>query len=807
MNQLWQDLRFGFRLWAKTPWVTFIAILSLAIGIGINSTAFGIVDNLFLRPPPGKNPSQLVSIIPETPEGPDMSSYPEYLDLNRDTTAFSGVAAVAGHMVFLTTPRGTELLPMEIVSNNFFSVLDVNFAAGRSFSPASSGSSSKPRAETVISYSLWQSHFGGDPSIVGKSITLNHGVFTLVGVAPKGFQGLNRVMANDVWLPASLDSRSLNSRPQERQFREFDQLVGRLAPGVTPAQARAQLSVLAARLAKAYPATNTNRIFALVSESERFSENLRPAGLLMAIVSLVLLVCCANVAGLLLARSETRARELAMRRALGARRGRLIRQLLTEGLLLAFAGGALGLLLAHWLIELQPALMPPFFTSVSLNLHIDGHVLIFALASVFGTVLVFGLVPAFVASRSDLISAMKSASPGTSGRKWFVRHAFTVGEIALSFVLLAGAALFARSYFFSQGIHPGFDTRKNFLLINLVPGMAGYNGAQTFSYFQDLKPKLGATPGVQSVSVARRFLLTPSGGGAEVKISIPDSQAAHEQKDVRVKFDAVDSDYFPTVGTKILLGRPFSHSEILADSRVAIVSQEMSRRFWPGANAIGKHIMVDAEDFQVIGVAQDAKINSVHEPAEPYIYLPFTERRMGDTVLIVETKINPLRLAPAIEKQIRDINSNVPIIDVQTNRTLMRNVLWADRMEAEVVGVLSLLGALLAAVGLYGVISQLVNRRRQELGVRIALGAQRADIVRLVLFEAAKLTLFGGLIGFAVALATTRFLSDLLFGVRPYDAIAFAAACAFVALIVPAASLYPAYRATELNPMDVLQCE
>lgn len=805
MNQLWQDLRFGFRLWAKTPWLTFIAVLSLAIGIGINSTAFGIVDALFLLPPPGRNPSQLVSIIPETPQGPDMSSYPEYLDLDQQTTAFSGVVARAGHMVFLTTPRGTELLPMEIVSNNFFSVLDVNLAAGRSFSPASSGNSSKPGLEAVISYSLWQSHFGGDPSIIGKSITLNHGMFTLVGIAPKGFQGLNRVLANDVWLPASLDG--FDSSPQNRKFREFDELVGRLAPGVTPAQARAQLNVLAARLAKAYPATNTDRTFALVSESERFNENLRPAGLLMAIVSLVLLVCCANVAGLLLARSETRARELAMRRALGARRWRLIRQLLTEGLLLAFAGGALGLLLARWLIDLEPALMPPFFTSVGLNLHIDGHVLIFALASVFGTVLVFGLVPSFVASSADLISAMKSASSGTSGPKWFVRHAFTASEIALSFVLLAGAALFVRSYFFSQSIHPGFDTRKNFLLINLVPGMAGYNGDQTLSYFQDLKPKLAATPGVQSVSIARRFLLTPSGGGAEVKISIPGSQAAREQKDVRVKFNAVDADYFSAVGTNILLGRAFSSSEILTDSRVAIVSQEMSRRFWPGADAIGKHILIDAQDFQIIGVAQDAKINSVHEPAEPYIYLPFEKGRMGDTVLIVETKADPLRLAPAIEKQIRDINSNVPIIDVQTNRTLMRNVLWADRMEAEVVGVLSLLGALLAAIGLYGVISQLVNRRRQELGVRIALGAQRTDIVRLVMAEAAKLTLLGGAIGLAAALAITRFLSDLLFGVRPYDAIAFAAACAFIALIVPAASLYPAHRATKLNPTEVLQSE
>lgn len=805
MNRLWQDLRFGFRLWAKTPWVTFIATLSLAIGIGINSTAFGIVDTLFLRPPPGKNPSQLVSIVPETPQGPDMSSYPEYLDLDQQTTAFSGVVARAGHMVFLTTPRGTELLPMEIVSNNFFSVLGVNLAAGRSFSPASSGNSSKRGPEAVISYSLWQSHFGGDPSIIGKPITLNHGIFTLVGITPKGFQGLNRVLANDVWLPASLDG--FDSSPQNRKFREFDELVGRLAPGVTPAQARAQLNVLAARLAKAYPATNTNRTFALVSESERFNENLRPAGLLMAIVSLVLLVCCANVAGLLLARSETRARELAMRRALGARRWRLIRQLLTEGLLLAFAGGALGLLLTRWLIDLEPALMPPFFTSVGLNLHIDGHVLIFALASVFGTVLVFGLVPSFVASSADLISAMKSASSGTSGPKWFVRHAFTAGEIALSFVLLAGAALFARSYFFSQSIHPGFDTRRNFLLINLVPGMAGYNGDQTFSYFQDLKPKLAATPGVQSVSIARRFLLTPSGGGAEVKISIPGSQAAREQKDVRVKFNAVDSDYFPTVGTRILLGRPFSPSEILADSRVAIVTQEMSRRFWPGADVIGKHIVIDAQDFQIIGVAQDAKINSVHEPAEPYIYLPFEKGRMGDTVLIVETKADPLRLAPAIEKQIRDINSNVPIIDVQTNRTLMRNVLWADRMEAEVVGVLSLLGALLAAIGLYGVISQLVNRRRQELGVRIALGAQRADIVRLVMGEAVKLTLLGGAIGLAAALAITRFLSDLLFGVRPYDAISFAAACLFIALIVPAASLYPAHRATTLDPMEVLRLE
>jgi predicted permease len=805
MNQLWQDLRFGFRLWAKTPWVTFIAILSLAIGIGINSTAFSVVDALFLRPPPGKNPSQLVSIIPETPQGPDMSSYPEYLDLNQDTTAFSGVLARAGHMVFLTTARGTELLPMETVSNNFFSVLAVNVAAGRSFTPAPSRSSSSPHFEAIISYSLWRSHFGGDPSIIGKPINLNHAMFTVVGVAPEGFQGLGRVLANDVWLPASLEG--FDSAPQNRQFREFDELVGRLAPGVTPAQARAQLAVLAARLAKAYPATNTNRTFALVSESERFSDALRPTGLIIAIVSLVLLVCCANVASLLIARSETRAREIAMRRALGARRWRLIRQLLTEGLLLALAGGAVGLLLARWLIDLQPALMPSFFTSIGLNLHIDQPVLTFTFASVLGTVLLFGLVPALVASKGNLIAAMKNASSGRPGRKWFARHVFTIGEIALSFVLLVAASLFARSYSFSASIHPGFDTRKNFLLVDLVPSMAGYNGPQTFSYFQDLKPKLAATPGVQSVSIARRFLLTPTGGGAEVKISIPGSQSAREQEDIRVKFNAVDSDYFQTVGTRILLGRQFSASEIQADSPVAVISHEMSRRFWPGVDAIGKHIVIDSQDFQIIGVAQDAKINSVHEAIEPYIYLPFAERRMGDTVLIVETKTNPLRLAPAIEKQIHDMNPNVPITDVQTNRTLMRNVLWADRTEAEVVGVLSLLGALLSAIGLYGVISQLVNHRRQELGVRIALGAQRTDIVRLVLVEAAKLTALGGIIGLIAALATTRFLSDLLFGVRPYDAIAFAAACAFVALIVPAASLYPAYRATKLHPMDVLQFE
>lgn len=803
MNQLWQDLRFGLRLWTKTPWVTAIAVLSLAIGIGINSTAFSIVDVLFLSPTPGKNPSQLVSIMPESPQGPDMSSYPEYLDLNQETTAFSGVLARAGHMVFLTTARGTELLPMELVSNNYFSVLGVDFADGRSFSSTREGTSSL--REAIISYSLWQSRFGGDSSIIGRSITLNHAAFTVVGVAPKGFNGLSRMLANDVWLPASLEG--FDSSPQSRNFREFDELVGRLAPGVTPAQARAQLSVLAARLAKAYPATNTNRTFALVSESERFNENVRPASLLMAMVSLVLLVCCANVAGLLIARSETRARELAMRRALGARRWRLIRQLLTEGLLLAFAGGALGLLLARWLIDLQPALMPPFFTSVGLNLQINRPVFTFTLATVLGTVLVFGLVPSVVASKADLISAMKNASTGTRARRWFARYAFTAAEIALSFVLLAGAGLFARSYFFSQSIHPGFDTRKNFLLVNLAPAMAGYNGQQILSYFHEMKGKLAATPGVQRVSLARRFLLTPAGGGAEVKLSIPGSQAAREQKDVRVKFNAVDSDYFQTVGTTILLGREFSPSEIQADSRVAVISQDMSRRFWPGLDAVGKHILIDAQDFQIIGIAQDAKINSIHEAAEPYVYLPFGARRMDVPVLIVETKGNPLSLASTIENEIHNANSNVPIIEVETNRTLMRNVLWADRMEASTVGVLSLLGILLAAVGLYGVVSQAVNRRRHELGVRIALGAQRTDIVQLVLGEAARITFLGGFFGFAAALAATRFLSGLLFGVRPYDALAFAVAWGLVALVVPLASFYPAYRATRLNPVDVLQSE
>jgi predicted permease len=804
MNQLWQDLRFGLRLWSKTPWLTFIAVVSLAIGIGINSTAFSIVDTLFLRPPAGKNPSQLVSIIPETPQGSDMSSYAEYLDLNQNTTAFSGVLASSAHMVFLTTPRGTELLPMELVSSNYFSVLGLNLAAGRSFSPVRPVASPGSRDEVIISYSLWQSHFGGDPSIVGRSIILNRGMFTVVGVAPKGFQGLNKVFLNDVWLSARFSGAPAD---QNSQFREFDDLIGRLAPGVTPAQARAQLSVLAERLAKAYPATNAHRTFALVSESERFSDALRPTGLIMAIVGLVLLVCCANVAGLLMARSETRAREIAMRRALGARRWRLIRQLLTEGLLLALAGGAFGLLLARWLIAIQPALMPPFFTSIGLNLHIDGRVVVFTLVSVLGTVLVFGLVPAVVASRADLISAMKNASSASCGRPWFARHAFTAGEIALSLVLLVGAALFARSYFFSQSIHPGFDTRKNFLLVSLEPFMAGYNGPQAFSYFQELKQKLASTPGVQRVSLARRFVLTPTGGGAEVRISVPGSQAAREQQEIRVKFNAVDSGYFQTVGTNILQGRAFSPADIAADSHLAIISADMELHVLGGAHSVGKHILIDSQDFEIIGIAQDAKINSIHEAVEPYIYLPFDAGRMDEPVLIVETKGSPLRLAAAIEKQIHDINANVPIIDVQTNRTLMRNALWVDRTQAEIVGVLSLLGALLAAVGLYGVISQVVHRRRHELGVRIALGAQRDDIVRLVLAEAAKLTLLGGAIGLAVALAATRFLAGLLFGVRPYDTLAFAAACAFVALVVPAASLYPAFRATKLDPMSVLQFE
>jgi len=389
----------------------------------------------------------------------------------------------------------------------------------------------------------------------------------------------------------------------------------------------------------------------------------------------------------------------------------------------------------------------------------------------------------------------------------FAHSMFVVGEVALSVVLLVGSGLLARSFYFSRNIRPGFDTHKNLLLLNPLPQIAGYNDQQSFAYFEEAKKETGELPGVMRVSLARRFLLSPSGGGSEVRISIPGVGLPAQQPSIPIKFNAVDADYFQTVGTRILSGRDFSSADLTAKSHVVLISQEMAKSFWPKDNPIGKHIFADDQDCQVVGVAQDAKINNLHEAPEPYVYFPLDQRNIDGPTLIIETARDPSSLAGTVQNRIRTIDANVPIAGVTTSQEIIHRAMWEERISTQIMGSLSMLGAMLAAIGLYGVISYVVDRRRRELGMRIALGARQQDILQLVLGQGLKLALIGAAVGVVIAFGVSRMLSSELYGVRPYDLWAFLGGCVLTLLISLAAAYFPARRAMKADPMAVLRYE
>ncbi len=803
MGQMWQDLRYGLRLFARAPLFTVTAVLSLAIGIGVNSTAFSVVDAFLLRPVPGTAPEQLANLNAKTPRGFDRLSYPDFVDIRQGTSAFSGVLAVTGHGAFLKTEGESVLLLTNFVSEDYFEVLGLKLAAGRTFGENQNERAGNGRS-VIISYALWQRQFGGDPGFVGKSIILNNTPYTVAGIAPKGFRGLSRFVATDAWMPVVKEDQVATQRRDDREF----EVVARLAPGANAAQARAALDVIANRLSKENPVTNKDTTFVLETEAERLRGATNGGILALSFVSLVLLICCANVGGLLLARSETRRREIALRRAMGATRFRLVRQLLTEGALLTSGGCALGLVLADWLIGLQSSLIPAEMVPIGLDLRIDARVVAFTLASAVATATFVGLLPAFQGSQKSLASTLQGyeAHSRSRGAGLKMRDVFVVAEIALSVALLVCAGLFARSFAFSRTIKLGIE-KKDLLIVEVAPDVAEHNAAQTASFFETAKERLEGIHGVRRVSKARRYPLSPSGGGAQVKASIPGVELPGQQPAVFVKYNAVDANYFRCVGTQILKGRDFSTADESSGSRVAVVSLQMARQFWQERDPIGAHFLADGNDYQVIGVAQDVRINDVHETFEPYLYLPFWRGPTGEGTLIVETDRDPLAMAGTVRDVIRSVNSDVPIIKTSTSKEILSSAMWDERIGAMVFGDLSLLGAALAAIGLYGVLSFLINRQRHELGVRIALGAGRRDILRLVLGQGLKLAVWGTSLGLAIAFAGSRVLASSLYGVRPRDALTFAGASALAIAISLAASYLPAWKAMRIDPMEVLRFE
>ena len=802
MGALSNDLHYSLRTLVKDPGFTLIAVLSLALGIGVNSTVFSVAEAALLRSWPARAPERLAKIVARSPQGVDAYfSYPDYQDLGQQSRAFDGILAWSRHSKSLRVGTDTRTLLDDLVSPNYFTTLGLKAGRGRTFSPAEQSSTA---LMVVVSDDLWRHSFGADPALVGKQIVLTNRNYTVIGIAPPKFRGLERGVPTDLWLTATTE---ISDETGDRSVRDFE-LLGRLRTGATAVQAQAELDTISHRLADAYPAFDKARSATLISEQERLRQAAFPAFLLMAAVALVLLISSANVAGLVLARSETRRREIAVRLALGAGRARLIRQLLTENAMLAVAGAALGLVLTRWLFRLQPAFFPPMNIDVGLDLRLDAPVILFTLAVSALAVLIFGLAPALGTTKTNLSPALKSGAEGASGavRRLTLRNGLVLAEVALSVVLLTASGLLLRSLLYSRGIHLGFDAGRNLVFFEVEPGTAGYNLERSLAYFDRLRDNVAGLPGVRHVTYARRMLLTDSGGGAEQRVSLPGVVLPQGQPNIPIKFNAVGPGYLRTVGTRILEGRDFTTTDSAAGTKVVLISQTMARRFWPGQNAVGRHIVAEGKDCQIAGVVEDAKINDVHEAPEPYIYFPFGQSATDWGTLIVETAGDPRVLTDTIRSAIRREDQNVPV-GVFTLHFLMQEAYWSDQMAAGFVGGLSALGIFLASVGLYGVIAYVVNRRRREIGIRMALGAERHDVLRLVLAQGLRLAAIGTATGVAAAWAVTRLMSNLLYGVKPTDPLSFAASALIAIVVALTASYVPALRASRVEPNVALRYE
>jgi predicted permease len=795
---------------ARNPGFAAVAVLSLALGIGANTTIFSTVDNLLLKPWPVKDPERLAMISTDSPKLDFSStSYPDYLDIRNQVAAFSDVVAYGDRGCYVSGEgqgQGLELI-VEVVSQNYFEALGVRMLLGRPFSSQASQAAAEGRA-VVVSYKLWQKYYGGKRSLPGKTTLLDGKEFTVIGVAPQEFAGLRQSFP-DIWLTKEgweTMSPAEEQNDADRSNRWFD-LAGHLRRGTRVNEARAQLETLAKRLALAYPSSNQGVNFIARPASEVAHEGMEAGIYLMAMVGLVLLISCANVANLLLAQTERRQREIAMRRALGAGPRRLIGQLLAEGLPLALAGGVLGGLLAAWLMKLVPALVPGLSDTV---LTLDGRVLLFIAAISLFSALVFGLVQGFWVSRSGVAAVLKGDDPrfGRTVGRVPLRSLLVAGEIALSVVLLVASALLLRSLRYSQGINPGFNANKNVVMLSVAPPeFYGYSSDQARAIYPALAAAVEPVPGVIRASYARRPPLIDMEEGESVHVVIPGVQPPPGSDHFKIRYNVVGPKFFATVGARLKEGREFNDFDRPSTAPVVIINDAMARRFWPGQDPVGKALQIGKESFQVVGVVEAGRYSHLHETVQPYLFLPFTQVFSGECTLFVETAGDPRGMIPAILKATTAIAKNLPIVNAVTFRESMREVMAEERSMVELLGSLSILGMCLAAVGLYAAVVYLVNRRTHELGIRMALGARRGDVLGLVLAQGLRLSAAGAAVGLAAALAASRLMSGFIYGVAPTDPLSYVASGLVAISVALAACYFPARRATKVDPLVALRYE
>jgi predicted permease len=790
MLTMFHDLRFAARIFAKNPGATAVAVLSLALAIGPNCALFSVVDRLFLKPSPVQGITQIFSLVLRTDrEGQwETPSYPDLLDYQAQAGDVGSFIAFIKAGAALNSSGQMKVVRMDLVTENYFSVLGARAAAGRPLRESDAHFEGAP--PTVISYSLWQRQFGSASDAVGKILFLSGRAFSVVGIMPCEFRGpAFEVVPADVWIPFSAAPPGYRREIMQRGNLRLDSLV-RLRDGVEKTRAEAVLTTVAKRLASQYPDTNKGK--------EVIFDNPGRGGMLSMIIlslaGLVVLIACANIAGILVAQGEARRREFAVRVAMGATRGRVVRQLVGESLLLSLAAAGGGLLLAFWLIRAMPALNPVTFLSVDFDFRLDDRVLGYTLLLTALTALAAGLVPALQASRPDLVATLKGEAPTGRRRFWF-RGALVVMQIAFCQFLLVGAGLLFRSYLEIQQIRPGFDPERKVLAADL----AAPAGGKTVD-FARLADNLRVLPGVVRVSFTDGLLLSGSGETTK-RLTIPGAST----EPVEVGWRAAGGDYFAVMGTRLLRGRDFDRRD---STGVVVVNETMARQIWGSPDAaIGKLFRMDGTDCRVVGVAENGKYRWLQEEPMPFLFEAAPLGKQGGGTLLIETAAPPLALAGTIRKAIHDADPDAWLANLVTLRQHMRFSLFPYRIGAGLVATIAILGMSLAGVGLYGLVSYSVTRRTHEIGVRVAMGARPVDVLSLVLREALSRVAIGAVIGLALALAAARTITALFYQVSPADPLALAAAVAVVATVALLAAFAPARRALRVDPINALRHE
>jgi predicted permease len=817
VETLWQDARYGLRLLRRSPLFTLTAALSLAIGIGANTTIFSAASALLLRPLPGlAEPGRLVD-IGRTQNGKDFdnSSYPNYRDVRARVTTLSDVYAMKfePQAMGLGGTDGAERIYGAIVSGNYFAVLGTRPHLGRLLMDADDEGAPGSHPVIVLSYELWQRRFGGSPSVVGQSVALNGNAFSVVGVAPQGFQGTT-VIRNDAWVPISAMPLATPRRSASMlTSRESVWLImgGRLKPGVTVAQAKAELVAIGAGLEREFPTENRGKGLTAVASAmipghiDVFAGFL---GLLMAIVGLVLLIACVNLSGMMLARAAGRRREIAVRLAIGASRWRLARQLLTETAVLFAGGCAMGVLLSRWLGALLMSLLPTLPVPLGVDMPTDYRVLAFAILISFGTAVVSGLAPALQASSPDLVPALKAEGLGSAGGRLRLRSAFLIGQVAMSLLLVLTAGLFMRALGHATSIDPGFS-QANVDVVMLDLSLAHYDETTGPGFAQELLARAVARPGVRSAALVVDL---PLDGGRMGFGAVRTPGLRHGDNDeVPTDWNVVSPGAFKTLELKLVRGRDFTGADTATAPRVAIVNEAFARAAWGSPDALGR--TVEANDalggawqaVTIVGVAADAQLIALGNRAEPYIYVPFAQRYVPRVSLVVKTAGGSA--IPQMRSLVREINPNLPVAQALPLSEVTAIGLIPQRIAAAVAGSLGLVGLLLAGIGIYGVASYNVTRRVREIGIRVALGADGGSVLRLVIRQGITLTVIGVAIGLAVGGIVSQVLRSLLFGTSPLDPAVFAGAALAFGVVSLAASYLPARRATRVDPMVALRAE